>query len=209
MTVRQRFSCIFCRISSLRLACGEYGTQSMRAAGRLDDRKDHMKAKARFTTTRLFVALAACVACLALLAGCSSAADAQADAQTQNRQYMSSVNTIMDTLNKNMTDFSAAVKDGEVVSLSSQLSSVDTCVSDLEALQVPDAMKDIHNSYLNGAKELQTALSDYVQLYQDIKAPESGSFDYSTYDSRLGEIQQHYDAGIKALQDADTKAQSA
>ncbi len=168
-----------------------------------------MKAKARFTTTRLFVALAACVACLALLAGCSSAADAQADAQTQNRQYMSSVNTIMDTLNKNMTDFSAAVKDGEVVSLSSQLSSVDTCVSDLEALQVPDAMKDIHNSYLNGAKELQTALSDYVQLYQDIKAPESGSFDYSTYDSRLGEIQQHYDAGIKALQDADTKAQSA
>lgn len=154
-------------------------------------------------------ALFACVLCVTLLAGCSSDANEEADAQTQNRQYMASVNTIMETLNDNMTEFSAAVKDGEVVSLSSQLSAVDTCVSDLEALTVPDAMKDIQTSYVNGAKELQTALSDYVDLYEDVKAPESGSYDYSDYDSRLADIQEHYDAGIQALQDADSKAQAA
>ena len=157
---------------------------------------------------RILMAISMAVACLALLAGCSSQ-DAQQDAQAQNRQYMASVNTIMGTLNENMDDFTTAVKDGEVVSLDSQLTAVNQAVSDLEALQAPDAMKDIQTSYVNGAKELQTALSDYVKLYEDVKAPESGTFDYGTYDSRLAEVQQHYDEGIKALQDADSKAQNA
>ena len=134
-----------------------------------------MKTKARFLVIAAF-----CFACLAALVGCASNNE-QTDAQTQNRQYMSSVNTIMETLNTNMGTFSEAVKDGEVVSLSAQLSAVDQCVSDLEGLSVPDAMGDIHSSYVNGAD----------------------------YDSRMAEIQSHYDAGIKALQDADSKAESA
>lgn len=162
-----------------------------------------MKAKARILVIALF-----CVACLGALVGCSGNDPAQ-DAQTQNRQYMSSVNTIMETLGTNMEDFSTAVKDGEVVSLDSQLDAVNKCVDDLNALTVPDAMKDIQTSYVNGATELQTALQDYVQLYEDVKAPQSGSFDYSTYDQRLADIQSHYDAGIAALQDADSKAQAA
>lgn len=163
-----------------------------------------MKTKARFLVIAAF-----CLACLGALAGCASSND-QTDAQTQNRQYMSSVNTIMETLNSDMTEFSDAVKDGEVVSLSAQLSSVDQCVSDLEGLDVPDAMGDIQSSYVNGAKELQTALSSYVQLYEDVKAPASGSAPSNAdYDSRMADIQSHYDAGIKALQDADSKAQSA
>ena len=116
----------------------------------------------------------------------------------------------METLNSNMDTFSKAVKDGEVVSLSAQLSSVDQCVSDLEGLSVPDAMGDIQSSYVSGAKELQTALSSYVQLYEDVKAPASGvAPSTADYNSRLADIQSHYDAGIKALQDADSKAESA
>ena len=163
-----------------------------------------MKTKARFLVIAAF-----CFACLAALVGCASNNE-QTDAQTQNRQYMSSVNTIMETLNTNMGTFSEAVKDGEVVSLSAQLSAVDQCVSDLEGLSVPDAMGDIHSSYVDGAKELQTALSSYVQLYEDVKAPASGvAPSGADYDSRMAEIQSHYDAGIKALQDADSKAESA
>ena len=80
----------------------------------------------------------------------------------------------------------------------------------LEGLSVPDAMGDIHSSYVNGAKELQTALSSYVQLYEDVKAPANGvAPSGADYDSRMAEIQSHYDAGIKALQDADSKAESA
>ena len=162
-----------------------------------------MKTKARI----ILVALLA-VTCLVALVGCSGN-NAEQDAQTQNRKYMSSVNTIMDTLNTNMEEFATAVKDGEVVSLDAQLEAVNKCVDDLNALTPPDAMTDIHKSYVTGATEMQTALSDYVQLYEDVKAPESGSFDYSTYDSRIADIQSHYDAGIAAFQDADSKAQSA
>ena len=148
-----------------------------------------MKTKARFLVIAAF-----CLACLAALVGCASNNE-QTDAQTQNRQYMSSVNTIMETLNTNMGAFSEAVKDGEVVSLSAQLSAVDQCVSDLEGLSVPDAMGDIHSSYVNGAKELQTALSSYVQLYEDVKAPANGvAPSGADYDSRMAEIQSHYDA---------------
>lgn len=158
---------------------------------------------------RVAVTALVCALCLAALVGCSSTSNSQTDAQTQNRQYMSSVNSIMETLETNMSAFATAVKDGEVVSLSSQLSSVNKCVEDLNALTVPDAMKDIHSSYVTGATELQTALSSYVDLYEDVAAPESGSYDYSDYESRLADIQSHYDAGIAALQDADSKAQAA
>ena len=162
-----------------------------------------MKAKARIIVVAML-----CIACLGALVGCSGNT-AEQDAQTQNRQYMSSVNTIMDTLNTNMEEFATAVKDGEVVSLDAQLEAVNTCVDDLNAITPPEAMTDIHKSYATGATEMQTALAAYVQLYEDVNAPQSGSFDYSTYDSRLADIQSHYDAGIAAFQDADSKAQSA
>lgn len=162
-----------------------------------------MKAKARIIVVAML-----CIVCLGALVGCSGNT-AEQDAQTQNRQYMSSVNTIMDTLNTNMEEFATAVKDGEVVSLDAQLEAVNTCVDDLNAITPPEAMTDIHKSYVTGATEMQTALAAYVQLYEDVNAPQSGSFDYSTYDSRLADIQSHYDAGIAAFQDADSKAQSA
>lgn len=162
-----------------------------------------MKAKARIIVVAML-----CIACLGALVGCSGNT-AEQDAQTQNRQYMSSVNTIMDTLNTNMEEFATAVKDGEVVSLDAQLEAVNTCVDDLNAITPPEAMTDIHKSYVTGATEMQTALAAYVQLYEDVNAPQSGSFDYSTYDSRLADIQSHYDAGIAAFQDADSKAQSS
>ena len=75
------------------------------------------------TKARIILAAMLCVACLAALVGCSGE-NAEQNAQTQNRQYMSSVNTIMDTLNTNMEEFATAVKDGEVVSLDAQLEAV-------------------------------------------------------------------------------------
>lgn len=162
-----------------------------------------MKAKAR-----ILIAVALCFTCLALLVGCS-ASNEKEDAQAKNRQYMSSVSQIMETLNTNMEDFASAVKEGEVISLSSQLAAVDQCVSDLKALDVPEAMNDIQKSYVEGATEMQTALSDYVKLYENVKAPQKGSYDYSDYKSTLADIQSHYDAGIKALKAADEAAQAA
>ncbi len=158
---------------------------------------------------RILIAITLCATCLVLLVGCASSATPADDEQTKNRQYMASVNQIMEKIDTQMVDFSTAVKGGEVISLSSQLTSVSENVDALKALTVPDAMKDTHALYVKGAEELQTTLKLYVQLYQDVAAPASGSFDYSTYASRLDEVKVHYDAGIQALKDADTKVSEA
>jgi cytochrome c556 len=162
------------------------------------------------SSARFMGVFAACMlAAVLLLTGCSVGGSQATDAQTLNRQYMANVNQIMDEVNAEMEEFSAAIKDGEVVSLSTQVASINNSVEKLKALSVPEDMKDIQSDYLTGTEELQTAFNAYVDLYEDVKAPENGSFDYSTYNSRMDEIRSHYEAGIEALESADQKASEA
>lgn len=144
-----------------------------------------------------------------LLSGCASNTTQANDPQTLNRQYMANVNQIMDEIDAQMTEFSTIIKDGEVVSLSTQLANINNSVDKLKALSVPDAMKDIQSEYLKGTEELQAAFAAYVDLYEDVKAPENGSFDFTTYGDRLNEVRTHYEAGIEALESADQKASEA
>lgn len=157
------------------------------------------------------VAFAAAIvlACALMLSGCASNAQQANDPQTLNRQYMANVNQIMDEINAQMTEFSTIVKEGEVVSLSTQLAAINNSVDKLKALSVPDAMKDIQSDYLKGTEELQTAFAAYVDLYEDVKAPENGTFDFATYGDRLNDVKSHYEAGIQALESADQKAADA
>ena len=157
------------------------------------------------------VAFAAAIvlACALMLSGCASNAQQANDPQTLNRQYMANVNQIMDEIDAQMTEFSTIVKEGEVVSLSTQLAAINNSVDKLKALSVPDAMKDIQSDYLKGAEELQTAFAAYVDLYEDVKAPENGTFDFATYGDRLNDVKSHYEAGIQALESADQKAADA
>lgn len=161
--------------------------------------------------SRRFAALfaAACIACALVLTGCASGTTQANDPQTLNRQYMANVNQIMDEIDAQMTEFSTVIKDGEVVSLSTQLANINNSVDKLKALSVPDDMKDIQSDYVKGVEELQTAFASYVALYEDVKAPDNGKFDYATYGSRLDEVRSHYEAGIEALQNADQKASDA
>lgn len=157
------------------------------------------------------VAFAAAIvlACALMLSGCASNAQQANDPQTLNRQYMANVNQIMDEIDAQMTEFSTIVKEGEVVSLSTQLAAINNSVDKLKALSVPDAMKDIQFDYLKGTEELQTAFAAYVDLYEDVKAPENGTFDFATYGDRLNDVKSHYEAGIQALESADQKAADA
>lgn len=157
------------------------------------------------------VAFAAAIvlACALILSGCASNAQQANDPQTLNRQYMANVNQIMDEIDAQMTEFSTIVKEGEVVSLSTQLAAINNSVDKLKALSVPDAMKDIQSDYLKGTEELQTAFAAYVDLYEDVKAPENGTFDFATYGDRLNDVKSHYEAGIQALESADQKAADA
>lgn len=157
------------------------------------------------------VAFAAAIvlACALMLSGCASNAQQANDPQTLNRQYMANVNQIMDEIDAQMAEFSTIVKEGEVVSLSTQLAAINNSVDKLKALSVPDAMKDIQSDYLKGTEELQTAFAAYVDLYEDVKAPENGTFDFATYGDRLNDVKSHYEAGIQALESADQKAADA
>lgn len=157
------------------------------------------------------VAFAAAIvlACALMLSGCASNAQQANDPQTLNRQYMANVNQIMDEIDAQMTEFSTIVKEGEVVSLSTQLAAINNSVDKLKALSVPDAMKDIQSDYLKGTEELQTAFAAYVDLYEDVKVPENGTFDFATYGDRLNDVKSHYEAGIQALESADQKAADA
>lgn len=157
------------------------------------------------------VAFAAAIvlACALMLSGCASNAQQANDPQTLNRQYMANVNQIMDEIDAQMTEFSTIVKEGEVVSLSTQLAAINNSVDKLKALSVPDAMKDIQSDYLKGTEELQTAFAAYIDLYEDVKAPENGTFDFATYGDRLNDVKSHYEAGIQALESADQKAADA
>ncbi len=152
---------------------------------------------------RIILACVLCITCLCLLVGCGASA-AQNDEQSKNRQYMTSVNSIMDTIKTDLEGFSDVVKSGEVVSLDSQLKDVQKQVENLKALEAPEDLKSVHESYVLGAEELQTALKEYVDLYQKMKL-EGGSLNADS----LASIQQHYDAGIAALKDADNKASQA
>lgn len=157
------------------------------------------------------VAFAAAIvlACALMLSGCASNAQQANDPQTLNRQYMANVNQIMDEIDAQMTEFSTIVKEGEVVSLSTQLAAINNSVDKLKALSVPDEMKDIQSDYLKGTEELQTAFAAYVDLYEDVKAPENGTFDFATYGDRLNDVKSHYEAGIQAFESADQKAADA
>ncbi|MGN0302091.1 MAG: hypothetical protein ACI4BI_04355 [Anaerotardibacter sp.] len=153
---------------------------------------------------RIILACVLCITCLCLLVGCGSSNAAQNDEQSKNRQYMTQVNSIMDTIKSDLDGFSETLKSGEVVSLDSQLTDVSKQVETLKALEAPEALKSVHDSYVLGAEELQAALKEYVDLYQKVKL-EGGSLDAAS----LASIQEHYDAGITALKDADTKATEA
>ena len=153
--------------------------------------KESMNNKLRIGSSRNFVVgfmAAAALVCALLLSGCASNAQQANDPQTLNRQYMANVNQIMDEIDAQMTEFSTIVK---------------------EALSVPDEMKDIQSDYLKGTEELQTAFAAYVDLYEDVKAPENGTFDFATYGDRLNDVKSHYEAGIQALESADQKAADA
>lgn len=161
-------------------------------------------------SSRMVAFAAAIVLASALmLSGCASNAQQANDPQTLNRQYMANVNQIMDEIDAQMTEFSTIVKEGEVVSLSTQLAAINNSVDKLKALSVPDEMKDIQSDYLKGTEELQTAFAAYVDLYEDVKAPENGTFDFATYGDRLNDVKSHYEAGIQALESADQKAADA
>lgn len=148
----------------------------------------------------------ACAVALAagVMAGCAGGAGVAASEEQQaNRAYMSQVNQTMEELDSNLDGFVDAVSRGDVVNMRSQAENAYKTLDKLKDIEVPDSMTDIQAGYTEGTEKLREALDGYITLYTDAS---SSSFDWSTYDARIADIQELYDAGVEALETADKTA---
>lgn len=151
-------------------------------------------------------AFAALALALTMLAGCAAAGSSTTE-QSGNRQYMSQVNQVMDDLQTQLASFTDAVSRDDVVGMQTQADNALATLDDLESIEAPDDLSDVHQSYLDGASSLRDALTSYVALYTEISsATDAAPFDWTTYEGRLADIQQSYDDGIEKMQEGDELA---
>lgn len=158
------------------------------------------------TKAKAIGAVVAATLAFGALAGCTgqTAADQQQDA---NRQYLSQVNQVMDDLETALASFTDAVSRNDVVGMQTQADNALAKLDSLGSIEAPDELADVQQSYQDGTSQLRDALSSYVALYTEISsATDAQPFDWSTYDARLAEIQEKYDAGIDALEAGDKAA---
>jgi hypothetical protein len=156
---------------------------------------------------RLLVVACGVALVLGTFVGCQSTTSEEAQHQLANRTYMSSVNSVIETLNTKLAKFDEAVAEGNIVNMRSTAKEAFACIDDLKAIETPDSMKDLQSNYVDGCEKLQTALNDYIDLYSDVYAtPEGESFDSSEYNERLKTIQDTYTEGIDKLKAADDAA---
>ena len=141
--------------------------------------------------------------CLGVFAGCANPASNGDSAQQANRTYMSKVNGIMEQLGDDLKSFSDAVSRGDVVNMRTQANNAYRSLDELSKLEAPEELADVKQSYVDGANKLRSALDEYIELFTEVDA---GSFDQSTYSSRLASVQKLYDEGVELLKKGDETA---
>ncbi len=154
------------------------------------------------------IAAIACVCTLigVALVGCTTAPPKN-DEQTANRQYMSQVNQIAESLKVRMESFSDAVSRNDLVGMKTQADNAFKVIDELNNITPPDNLKDIQGEYSAGCNDLRDSLNGYISLYSDIESASAAApFDYASYASRLDQCQQKYNSGIDHLKNGDQKA---
>ena len=116
---------------------------------------------------------------------------------------MSKVNGIMEQLGDDLKSFSDAVSRGDVVNMRTQANNAYRSLDELSKLEAPEELADVKQSYVDGANKLRSALDEYIELFTEVDA---GSFDQSTYSSRLASVQKLYDEGVELLKKGDETA---
>lgn len=154
---------------------------------------------------KLVVAICAGSLAAAMLAGCTATPqNSLTDEQKANREYMSAVNQKMTTLGSTLDSFNDAVSREDVVTMKTQAANASKVLDELANVETPEAFTDVRTNYVDGAKNLEAALNEYIELYSEIQsATEANHFDWSSYDQRVQTIQSHYDEGVAALKAGD------
>ena len=158
---------------------------------------------------RLTMTVVACACAFALalgvLGGCSPNAANPTDEQKANRAYMSQVNSIMTQLGDDLDSFVDAVSRGDVVNMRTQADNAYKELDQLANVEAPEPLAEVQKQYVDGTAKMREALDEYITLYTEAS---SESFDQSTYDDRVAEVQKLYDEGVEMLKAADEAAAS-
>ena len=155
-------------------------------------------------SVKRIIAVASALILVLALASCVPSSDSSNDAQKANRAYMSQVNETMNSLSAALSSFVDAVSRDDLVNMRAQADNAYKLLDKLDALEAPDGLSDIKESYVEGSSKLKEALDEYIALYSEAKTSES--FDWSKFDKRIAEIQSLYDQGIAALEKGDAVA---
>jgi len=145
------------------------------------------------------------VLCLGVAVGCSGPNSSLSSEQQENRTYMSKVNGIMEQLGIDLDSFVEATARGDLVNMRTQADNAYRSIDELSKLEAPSALADVKQAYSDGTAKLREALNGYIELYTDASGE---SFDQSTYQSRLKEVQTLYDEGVELLKKGDETAAS-
>lgn len=163
-----------------------------------------MNKKKRILSSAL---LALALGAILALSSCAANTNAEEEAAAANRAYMSQVSRIMDDLTTELEGFGDAVAESNYVTMRTKAEGAAKVIEELDKLEVPDNLKDIHSEYLAGSKDLQEALDGYISLSTTVEsATEEQPLDADAYEKDLKEIQEKYDSGIEHLKEADKKA---
>ena len=158
------------------------------------------------TKAKAVGAVVAATLAIGALAGCTGQT-AGSEQQDVNRQYLSQVNQVMDDLETSLASFTDAGSRNDVVGMQTQAENALSKLDSLDSIEAPEELSEVQQSYQDGTSQLREALNGYVALYTEISsATDAQPFDWSTYDARLAEIQEKYDAGIDALEAGDKAA---
>ena len=153
------------------------------------------------------IAAIACALCLAMaaLAGCSSSDSQQEKTPAQvNREYMSSVNSISQEAASALSNFSDAAAKQDVAAMRVAASNATKALDKIAALEAPDALKVVKSEYEAGANDLGQALSDYVEIYAQIKNAGENLDAAAEAAKGIDDVKARYDSGIEHLSKADS-----
>ena len=156
-------------------------------------------------TAVIALAFAMCFALLAV-AGCSSTSSStQKSAAQLNREYMSSVNSISSEVSSALSTFTESASKQDVAAMRIAAQDAAKAFEKIDALDVPDALSEVASEYKSAASDLSQALSDYVEIYANIKNAGEDTEAATKAAEGITDVNARYASGMDHLSKADSK----
>ena len=155
---------------------------------------------------KIIVAICCAALCVFALAGCGQVNNMTNPANAEKAAtltYFAEVNAVVGEFKTTLGDFSADVKDKNVNNMKDKIDASQKLIDQFNKLDVPKNCEDVHKLYLDGLVQMQQALSNYVQIYDDFQ---SGSIDNNVLNQRVADVQSSYNSGLNLLTQADKLA---